>query len=221
MTQQAHNPHSGKTRSLVLTALLAAIEILMALTPIGYLKIGVVSVSLLMIPVSVGAFAMGTGCAVLLAVIFGLTSFIQCFGMDAFGSFLFALSPPAAFAICVIARAAAGFAAGLAAKLTKKLGVCSYAITGLTAALCNTVLFMGMLLLFFWHREAFLTKMNEWGFATDSVAVFLVAFVGFNCLFEAVVTSLTALAVGCGLNRAGLVEAVNPFAEKEKGLSES
>ncbi|MBQ8922986.1 MAG: ECF transporter S component [Oscillospiraceae bacterium] len=143
------------TKELVLTALLTAVVVLMAFTPLGYLKIGLLSISFLMIPVAIGAISVGWKTAALLGTVFGITSFVQCFGMDAFGTFLFGLNPFFTFVMCVVTRAIAGALAGLIAKITKRAGRASYAITGVGAALCNTVLFVGALSMLFWNNASF------------------------------------------------------------------
>ena len=75
----------NKTRKLTQMALLTAIILLMAFTPLGYLRTGVVEITFIMIPVVVGAILMGPGAGAILGGVFGLTSFIQCFGMSALG----------------------------------------------------------------------------------------------------------------------------------------
>ena len=47
------------TRDMVTTAMLSAILLLMSYTPLGYLNIGPLAISLNMIPVAVGAIALG------------------------------------------------------------------------------------------------------------------------------------------------------------------
>ena len=53
-----------KTKTLMLTqnAVLASIVVLMAFTPIGYLRIGAVEMTFIMIPVAVGAFCPPVNC---------------------------------------------------------------------------------------------------------------------------------------------------------------
>ncbi len=197
---------SKKTYSLVVTALLTAIVIVMAFTPLGYLKVGLIEISFLMLPVAIGAVSCGAGTSMLLGLVFGITSFIQCFGMSALGEFLLAQNPIFCFINCVIARLLAGGAAGLTAKCTKNLGVLGYTLTGLAAAVANTVLFLGAMLLFFWNNDAFIAQLGEWGIPTDSVFSFLAAFAGINCIIEAIVTACVTGAIGLALKKAGLVK---------------
>ena len=63
-----------KTKRLVMLALLAAVLILMAFTPLGYLRIGPLSITFNTIPVAIGSIALGPVCGAILGAVFGLTS---------------------------------------------------------------------------------------------------------------------------------------------------
>ena len=76
------------TKKLVLLALLTGLLVLMAFTPIGYLNIGPLSITFNMIPVAIGAVALGPTGSAVLGLVFGITSFAQCFGISAFGTVL-------------------------------------------------------------------------------------------------------------------------------------
>ena len=71
------------TKYLVEMALLVAIILLMAFTPIGYIKTAGLEITLIVIPVAVGAVTLGPAAGAILGGVFGITSFIQCFGMCA------------------------------------------------------------------------------------------------------------------------------------------
>ena len=101
------------TRVMVELAVLIAIVLLMSFTPLGYLKIGPLSITLLCIPVAVGAIHLGPKAGFVLGLVFGITSFVQCFGIDAFGTMLFSVNPIATFVICVITRTLMGWLSGL------------------------------------------------------------------------------------------------------------
>ena len=72
-------------KTIAVLGILIALTLVMAFTPVGYLKVGAVSISFLMIPVAVGAIAVGPWAGALLGAVFGITSFVQCFGADPFG----------------------------------------------------------------------------------------------------------------------------------------
>ena len=213
-----------KTKRIALMGILSALLILMAFTPIGYLKIGAISISFLMIPVALGAIALGPIAGAALGTLFGVTSFAQCFGMDPFGTFLMSINPFFTFVMCIVARALAGFLAGLVANAFRRLArkgepvaIIGYAVTGLCAALFNTLLFMGTLLAFFWHNQTFLAKMEEWGITTATLGKFLVAFVGINAILEAVAAFFITGAIGTALDKAKLIRKFDETASnKEK-----
>lgn len=210
--------------------ILTAVLILMAFTPIGYLKVGAISISFLMIPVAIGAIAIGPWAGAALGGVFGITSFVQCFGMDAFGTFLMDINPFATFLMCVGARVLAGFCTGLVACGFKKLAdsfhyqnkpgtslavrFTGYSITGLCAALFNTLFFMGSLLLFFWKSTTFIEKMQEWGFNTATIGKFFAAFVGTNAIVEAIASFVIIAAIGSALYRARLIDVVANLVQK-------
>ncbi len=73
------------TKQLVEMALLTAIIILLAFTPIGYIRTLGLEITLIVVPVTVGAVTLGPSAGAVLGAVFGITSFIQCFGMSQFG----------------------------------------------------------------------------------------------------------------------------------------
>ena len=89
------------TKYLVEMALLVAIILLMAFTPIGYIKTAGLEITLIVIPVAVGAVTLGPAAGAILGGVFGITSFIQCFGMSAFGTLLLGVNPVFTFLVCV------------------------------------------------------------------------------------------------------------------------
>ena len=92
------------THRLVQLALLVAVELVMTYTPLGYLHVGPLSITFLMVPVVLGSILAGPSAGALLGGVFGLTSFAQCFGAEAFGVVLmgigFPLPQPALQAPC-------------------------------------------------------------------------------------------------------------------------
>ena len=68
------------TRRMVLLAMLSGILLMMSFTPLGYLNIGPLAISFNMIPVAIGAIALGPVGGLILGGVFGITSFLQCLG---------------------------------------------------------------------------------------------------------------------------------------------
>ena len=87
------NKNKFSTKYLVEMALLVAIILLMAFTPIGYIKTAGLEITLIVVPVAVGAVTLGPTAGAILGGVFGITSFIQCFGMSQFGALLLGINP--------------------------------------------------------------------------------------------------------------------------------
>ena len=82
-----------RTRDLTITAVLAAICLLLGLTPIGYIQIPPVAITLMCIPVIVGTITQGLRTGLILGFVFGLTSFLTIFLRPTpFSQFMFNLS---------------------------------------------------------------------------------------------------------------------------------
>ena len=62
---------------MVQLAVLIAIMLILAFTPLGYLRIGPLAISLMTIPVVIGAMILGPAGGAVLGLVFGLTSFYQ------------------------------------------------------------------------------------------------------------------------------------------------
>lgn len=166
-------------------AILAAIIILMAFTPLGYLRITpVLQITFITIPVCMGAIMFGPKTGMLLGLIFGLTSFYQCFGLDPFGTTILSINPLFTFIVCVIPRIIIGLTTGLAFKAMAKKGgkvkLVGYPVACLIGALTNTVLFISSLWLFF-GRTDFVLSIT--GNSTSIITLFAVM-AGVNALIE-------------------------------------
>lgn len=186
------------TIKLTQTAILLAILLIMSFTPLGYLKTAGLEVSLLSVPVAIGAMLVGPGAGFILGAAFGITSFYQCLsGMSAFGAALLNINPFYTFLVCVPTRMLVGYLTGVIFKVLYKVDkkkTLSYFVGGLIAALLNTVLFVGTLLLFFWNTE-YIQSFNATG---ANVIVFFGLFVGIQGIVEALVTC----AAGGGVSKA-------------------
>ena len=82
---------------MVQIAMLTAIILILAFTPLGYIRTGGLEITLIVIPVAVGAVILGPVGGMILGAVFGITSFIQCFGMSPFGAMLLSMSPVKTF----------------------------------------------------------------------------------------------------------------------------
>ncbi len=190
-----------RTTRMVQLALFIAIIILMAFTPIGYIKTPALEITLIVIPVTVGAIILGPTSGAILGGIFGITSFIQCFGMSPFGAVLLGINPLATFILCMVPRILMGWLSGVlfvALKKIDKTKVFSYAAASLAGPLLNTILFMTALVVFFYNTDYIQGFVSAMG--TSNVFAFVIAFVGVNGLIEAGVNFVAGGAISKALD---------------------
>ena len=185
-----------KLMRLVFTALLTALIIVMTFTPLGYLKFGAIEITFISIPVVIGAVLLGQAGCLFLGAVFGITSFIQCFGMSAFGTALLAVSPLRTAIVCIVPRVLMGWLTALIFKaMTAKhsAGFVQYLISSIAGPVLNTVLFTTTLLLLFSDAPIILQLKEQFGSA--NIFAFAVAFVGVNGLIEAGVCAVLGTAL--------------------------
>ena len=167
-------------------ALLTAIVILMAYTALGYLKVGAVSITFIVVPVAVGAVLLGVKAGAFLGLVFGLTSLAQCFGMDAFGTMIFNAKPVATAVCCIVPRILVGVVPALVfmgmSKVCKKRPV-NIAVSCVLAPITNTLLYLAFMTIFFQDY-----MIEAYGYAGKAGIFFLgwlLALVAINAILEA------------------------------------
>lgn len=194
-----------KPRELTLLGLLTAILLVMSYTPLGYLNIGPLAITLNMIPVAISAVALGPFGGAVTGAVFGITSFLQCLGIGGtsqMGVLLFEINPFFAFVQRFVPRMLTGLLTGYICQVTRRLGLrkaASY-VSGFCAAFLNTALFMTALVVLFGNTE-YLQGM----IAGRNVIVFVCAFVGFNAVVEMLVSTLVTGILGTTLEKARLI----------------
>lgn len=195
----------NRSRSTTLLGLLTAILMVLSMTPLGYLNIGPLAISFNMIPVAVGAAALGPMGGAVLGAVFGMTSFLQCLGIggsSAMGVILFHINPFLAFVQRFVPRLVTGFLVGYVYRGVRKFfkaGIAGGA-AGFCAALLNTVLFMGALVLLFGNTQ-YLTDLM----AGRNVIVFICTFVGVNAVLEMLAATAVTGALCATLEKARLI----------------
>lgn len=189
------------TRRMVTLAMLSAILLIMSFTPLGYLNIGPLAISFNMIPVAVGAITLGPTGGAFLGAVFGITSFLQCIGIggtSAMGVILFEINPVLAFVQRFVPRLLAGLLSGFVYLGMKKWTNPTAAgfVTGFSAAVLNTVLFMSALVLCFGQSEYLQGLIGG-----QNLIVFMCSFVGINAVFEMFAVTVIVGVVGRVLNK--------------------
>lgn len=201
-----------RTIRLVILGLLSAVLLIMAYTPLGYLNIGPLAISLNVIPVAIAAVTLGPVGGLVTGAIFGLTSFLQCIGVggsSAMGAVLFTINPFLAFIQRFVPRVLDGLIVGFIFNALRKRTnpYLACAITGFFSAFLNTVLFMTSLILLFGNTEYVQNLVNG-----RNIIVFVCAFVGINAVVEMLASTVITGAVGSALFKARLI----PYAPKNK-----
>lgn len=182
-------------------ALLTAIVLLLAFTPLGYLKTPWgVEITFIVIPVAVGSIILGPTAGAFLGFVFGMTSFIQCFGASTLGVMMLEISPVGTFICCVAARVLVGLLPGLIYRLLKKIkqtrvlgiGICCFLTPIINTALYiigNYLIFSGT-----WLDIA----VNTYGYTGGgglSLLAFMLGMVALNGVVEAISCMIVGTAV--------------------------
>lgn len=177
------------TRYMVELALMIAIVLIMSFTPLGYIRTPGLSVTLLTIPVAVGAVLLGPKGGAACGLAFGATSFYTALtGGSAFSAMLLSISPVGTFVTCIIPRVLEGWLAGLlftALYKSMKTRKISYYAACLACPLLNTFFFMGFLCIFFYKTE-YIQGIAA-GLGVSNPILFVAAFVGVQGLIEAAI----------------------------------
>ncbi len=156
---------NNKTQYLAFMALFLAIEIVLVVTPLGYIQLGVINATTMHIPVIIAGIALGRKAGAQLGFVFGLTSMLNATFRPGPTSFIF--SPFVTVAgmsgnwmsliIAFVPRILTGYLAGLIYELLQKRNVNTNACTivaSITGTLTNTVLVLGGIYLFFGPQYA-------------------------------------------------------------------
>ena len=156
---------------LVQLSVLIAIMLLLELTGLGMIKTAGLEITIMLVPVIVGAIVMGPAAGALLGGVFGLISFWECFGKSAFGVVLMGINPFLTFLVCVPTRILAGWICGLVFQ----------------------AFFMTTLCLCFYNTDFIQGFVQAMGSA--NAFLFVIAFVGVNGLVEAIVCFFTGAVI--------------------------
>lgn len=211
-----NNPNkrmSPTTRTLTQLALLTAVVLVMANTFLGYIRVGLLTMSLLTVPVAIGAMLVGPAGGAWLGLVFGLTSFMNAVnGTGGLTTLAFQYDPLLCFVTCVGARVACGLFCGLlykgAARLFKTHDKAACVVGALSAPLLNTLFFMSCLLGFFFQLDQIQATLNSE--PVQELLAFLpvpgplavaVVMVGLQGIAEAVVSGAISTAVTVALRR--------------------
>lgn len=182
---------------MTLLAIFSSVAIILGLTPLGFPKIGVVEITLLIIPVTIGAIILGPKGGLILGFLFGLLSYLQALlGLSIFGQTLLQINHFLLIILCFIPRILMGLFTGLIYQGLKSKSdkvVINSIITSLCGALINTILFMSCLCLFYYNTE-YITSIRE-SLNASNIVLFIILFVGVNGLVEIIVNVIITTSI--------------------------
>lgn len=181
-------------------AVLIAVLLLLEVTGLGMIRTFGLEMTILQVPVIIGAILLGQNNGAILGVCFGLISFWECLsGKSGFGATLLAINPFFTFLMCVPTRTLMGWLCGLIFRITDnklsntKANIVPYITASLSGALINTALFMGTLCICFYNTpyiQGFAEKLHA-----ENALIFIVLFVGIQGLIEAGVCAALGTAI--------------------------
>lgn len=177
---------------MVTLSLLTAIVVVLQLLG-GSIMISGVSVTLVLVPIVVGASVYGAKDGAFLGAVFGLITFINCMRHNsAFEGMLYDASPFFCGLVCMVKGTAAGYVAALVQKLLHKWnskGLVSYIGAAITTPVVNTGIFaLGMTLFF---KEALNNFIGDANFVYN----LFVLVIGVNFFAELAVNLVCAPAI--------------------------
>ena len=175
----------SSTRNLVMYAILTAVVVLLQFMG-SFIRLGPFSVSLVLVPIVIGAAILGAKAGAWLGFVFGLVVLLSG---DA-AAFL-AVNVPGTIITVLVKGTLAGCVTGLVYKALSKFGVFPAVIA--SAIICpviNTGIFLIGCFLFF------METITEWAGGSDMVASYIIfGLVGGNFLFEVAANALLSPAI--------------------------
>lgn len=187
------------TRNLTLFALFLALELMLASTPLGIIRLGIIGATTLHIPVIVAAVLLGKGAGAGLGLVFGLTSIINATLNPTPTAFVF--SPFVEFAgvsggirsliVAIVPRVLVGFLSGLTYEAFKKKKTSlAIGVSAVVGTLTNTVLVLGGIYVFFGQAYAQAVKV-----AYEALIGMLLTIVATNGVAEVALAILVCIPV--------------------------
>lgn len=178
--------HKQKIKRMVSIAFLMALVLVMQLLSSAIPAIGGFSISLVLIPIVMGAVLYGPAAGALLGATFGVIVYVNCVtGADPGGAMVFQANPILCFLVVMGKGVLAGFLAGVVYKVVSKWNahvamLCAAVICPVT----NTGVFVACMLTFF--RDV----LAAWAGGGDIIAYILTGLVLMNFVPELILNVL-------------------------------
>ncbi len=180
--ENIHNSTSSsvnKTRKLVGMAIFTALVVVLQVLAY-YIKVGPISITLVLIPIVVGAAMYGPGAGAFLGGVFSVVVLIGTVsGIDAGALILWTAKPLTTFLLIFVKGIAAGWLAGLVySAIARKRRYLGVIVAAIVCPLVNTGIFLLAMTLFY-HDI-----LVQWAGGTSIVYFTLIGLTGINFLVE-------------------------------------
>ena len=198
------NQKKTDVKLLAQMALLVALELVLAFTPLGYIPLGFMNATTMHIPVILGACLLGPKAGALLGGVFGVTSVIRATITPNLTSFVFtpfySFSPEfsgnwTSLIVAIVPRVLIGVIAGLVFQFVMRVShdkqAVALPIAGFVGSMVNTIGVMGLIYLLFGEQYA-----AAGGKSFDLLRGVIMGVVGINGVPEALIAAVLTLAVG-------------------------
>ncbi len=152
-------------------------------------------VSLVLVPIALGAMVFGPGAGAFLGLVFGLQVYITCgvMGTDPFTAFLFNNNPIMTALICLVKSTLAGFLAGYVYRLvSKKNELLAVFLAAAVTPVVNTGIFILGCLIILDTLTAFAASID---YGNSALHFIFITCAGINFVFEFAVNLLLAPAL--------------------------
>ncbi|MDL2234922.1 ECF transporter S component [Christensenellaceae bacterium OttesenSCG-928-L17] len=194
----------GKTKQLVTFSMFAAIILLLAFTPIGYIQLAFIKATIIHVPVIIGAIVLGPKYGAGLGLLFGITSLVNNTISPAISSFVFsplipvpgtASGSPLALLVCFVPRILVGVVPYYVYKLMQRIlkskaDIVSFTVAGVLGSMTNTLLVMH--LIYFLFQDAYATVQNV---GPQAVYGIITGIIVANGIPEAIVAGVLVAAI--------------------------
>lgn len=198
------NQKKTDVKLLAQMALLVALELVLAFTPLGYIPLGFMNATTMHIPVILGACLLGPKAGAVLGAEFGITSVIRATITPNLTSFVFtpfySFSPEfsgnwTSLIVAIVPRVLIGVIAGLVFQLVMRIShdkqALALPVAGFVGSMVNTIGVMGLIYLLFGEQYA-----AAGGQSFDLLLGVIMGVVGINGVPEALIAAVLTLAVG-------------------------
>ena len=188
------NKKMTSVSQMVQLAMLTALVVVLQLVG-SFIKIGPLPMSLVLVPIVIGACILGPKSGAFLGFVFGaITMIMGIAGIDAFSFLLWQANGVWFVVVCILKATMAGFGAGLIYKALGKVFCGKYktiqtVIASVSAPIINTGIFVIGMLLFFFDTMSELPTMfpDAFGQFGNAIELVFLGLAGFNFIGEFIV----------------------------------